>query len=571
MTDSQIHFELFIRRNVNVGWSLHLASEDRQRCIAAAEELMATSKAVAVRVSKETLDPETREFRSVTVLSKGMVEMVKPKVRRTDDDGPMCAAPSDLYSTIAREKINRLLDPWLKRQKVTAFELLHRPDLVEQLDASGMEIQHAVQKIAIPEAQNRGVSVHEVIRSFQAVIEKAVDRIIKDGRKQNFPKVAPDSFGKVLESFQDHPERSYMIGAGIARHIGEAKDWTGKISRLMDLADAAPSVGKPRALAYYMLEQPLSEILGSRGGLSEILGGDQDLGGNLGSLIRLGANDSVELMAGLDPNIARLLPPLSGEAARLCNHLSSDAFAPVRAALIRRVVSELKGPRRLRPADPAGEIVLLRALAMCLTATAGKLVTLDDVQEAFGVRSKAMVSSEFVGDYLSTCRTALAEAQALARLADNVTGVANKREAAKWIASCVGALKFEREMREGPDSPLVKLSVLADLQRAVSRAGLADADQAPCLSKIGEIGGLVEGHAKLAQALTKSSLPPVQKLIQLLRMSVGETAPRGPAADRAKIEAVKMLRQPELRPALAGAPEQFAKVRELLGTLGIAA
>jgi hypothetical protein len=182
-----------------------------------------------------------------------------------------------------------------------------------------------------------------------------------------------------------------------------------------------------------------------------------------------------------------------------------------------------------------------------------------------------MVSSEFVGDYLSTCHTALAEAQALARLADNVTGVANKREAAKWIASCVGALKFEREMREGSDSPLVKLSVLADLQRAVSRAGLADADQAPCLTKIGEIGGLVEGHAKLAQALTKSSLPPVQKLIQLLRMSVGETAPRGPAADRAKIEAVKMLRQPEIRPALASAPEQFAKVRELLGTLGIAA
>ena len=78
MSTAQVHYELFIRRSANVGWTLQFATEDRTRCLESAEQLMAESKAVAVRVTKETLDPETREFRSVTVLSKGMTEMVKP-------------------------------------------------------------------------------------------------------------------------------------------------------------------------------------------------------------------------------------------------------------------------------------------------------------------------------------------------------------------------------------------------------------------------------------------------------------------------------------------------------------
>ena len=60
------------------------------------------------------------------------------------------------------------------------------------------------------------------------------------------------------------------------------------------------------------------------------------------------------------------------------------------------VLRELMGPRRLRPADAPGEIDILRTLAMSLTATAGRLLTLEEVQTAFTERSKSLVTADFV-------------------------------------------------------------------------------------------------------------------------------------------------------------------------------
>ena len=255
MSNAQVHFELFIRRNAADGWTLHLASEDRQSCLDTAKELMGSRKAIAVRVSKETLDEETRGYRSAVILSEGMVEIVKAKRPRLEDETPLCVAPADLYTVHARDVINRLLEGWLRRKTVTAFELLHRPDLVEQLDASGVEIQHAIQKIAIPEAQARGISVHQLIRGFQTLVEQAVERVIKDGRKKTFAQITPATFPDVLVALQDHPDRSYLLGGGIAHYLGAATNWPDKLGRLLDLADAAPAMGKGRAIAFFVLEQ----------------------------------------------------------------------------------------------------------------------------------------------------------------------------------------------------------------------------------------------------------------------------------------------------------------------------
>jgi hypothetical protein len=73
----QIHFEVFSRRKVNAPWTLEQATEDRTRAIDAAEELLASSRAAAVKVCKEILDDETREFKSVTIFSKGADNALK--------------------------------------------------------------------------------------------------------------------------------------------------------------------------------------------------------------------------------------------------------------------------------------------------------------------------------------------------------------------------------------------------------------------------------------------------------------------------------------------------------------
>jgi len=572
MSGAQIHFEVFARRKVNAPWTLEIATEDRGRAVETAEEMLATGRAAAVKVTKEILDPETREFRSVTVLSKGATEVVKARKSDDLDDTPLCVTPADLYTKHARERIGRLLDGWLKRNSCTPFELLHRPDLVEQLDASGVEIQHAVQKIAIPEAQARGSSVHEVIRTFQKLIERAVERLIKDGRKQAFPQIGGSAFAAAASTLADHPDRTYLLGGGVAAYLAPARNWREKVGLLLDLAETAPPPGPSRALAFQVLEQPLSEMLGSRGGLADLLGADHDLGGSMAALTRLAAGREVNALCGIDPGIAKQIPPLTGHAARLAGWLEREEFESVRAAIVRRILRELGGPRRLRPDDPEGEIAILRALAMALTAAAaGKLVTQEEVQEAFVERCKALVTADFVERFLTGREGALSEAQALVRLAENMVGAANKRAAAAWISASVSAMRFERDLRTGPDSPAAKLAVLAELQKAVFQAGLNEADQAAAAGTIGGIGGMIEADAKLTQAIARAEAPAPHRLTLLLRLASGESAPLGPAADRAKKEAVKLLRAPEIRDGLAADPDALERVRGLMQATGLAA
>jgi hypothetical protein len=572
MTGAQVHFEVFARRKINAPWSLQLATEDRARAMESAEEMLTSGQAVAVKVCKETLDPETREFRSLTLMSKGAVEATSRRKQTELEDTPLCVTPQDLYSVHARERIGRLLDGWLRRKSVTAFELLHRPDLVEDLEASGIELQHAIQKISVPEAQARGVSTHEIIRTFQKLIERAIERVLKDGKGKAFPTLGEDSFANIVNKLSEQEaERQYVLGGGVAAFLAPAKSWSEKVGMILDLADCAPVVGRPRALALAVLEQPLAEIMGSRGGLADLLGPDLDLGASLAALTRLAAGDAIDALIAYDPTLIKSLPPLEGQAQRLSAWFRKDAFESVRAGLARRVVRELTGPRRLRPRDPDGEIAILRALAMALTAAAGALLPLEEVQNAFIERSKSLVASDFVESYLEGRDSALAEAQALVRLAENVAGPVNKRTAGRWVAALVSALRFEKELRYGPETPASKLAALAGLQRGIQKAGLSDPDGDEIVAKIGEIGGWIEADSKLIALIAHAEAPMPHRLTLLLRLASGEAAPRGPVTERAKTEALKLLRIPEARAALASSPETLERLRGLMTQAGLAA
>ncbi len=571
MSQDKVHYELFVRKTPFAPWTLDCAGEGRDRMVKQAEETLAEGRVVAVKVTKEVMDAESGEFKSFTVLAKGMVEIQKRKKDRPTDETPLCVSPSDLYTVHARERISRLLDGWLARKRVTAFELLHRPDLVEQLDASGVEIQHAIQKIAVPEAQARGVGVHEIIRGFQKLIERAVERVMKDGRRGVFKQLTPQSFAGMVERLADDPERSYYLGGSIAWYLSDAANSKEKVKLLLDLADAAPPAGRARAIALQALEQPLTEILGARSGLAELLGEELDLGANLAALTRLSAGETVAQLEPYDRSIERCIPRLNAEAARLADWLEREAFEDTRSAIAKRVLSELRGPRRLKPGDPEAEISLLRALAMVLTASAGKLLPLEDVQEAFIERSRTLTTADFVDAFLAEHDGALAEVQALVRLAENVAGAANKRSAGRWLSQKIGALKFETELRSAKESPTARLAALAELQRAAGRTGMQEAELASVVNKLGDVGGLIETDSKLVAMIGRAPAPLHQRLQMLLKLAAGESAPLGPAADRARMEAFRLIKLPEARPALADHPEMIERVRTLVASMSAAA
>lgn len=567
-----VHYEVYIRRTAPSSWVLEIATEQRSHAIDTAEDLLRDGYAAAVRVTKETLDPDTMEFNSVTVFTRGAPEVQTRRVIAEEAAGPRCGTPHDLYAPMAREQIGRVLEDWLRRQCVTAFELLHRPDLAERLDASGVELQHAIQKVAVPEAQADGKPVHDLVRHYQRLADATIERLVTTGRKSRFPNLEHHSLADLAHRLEGQSDRAFIMGGVIAGALVEQKDGRSRLSRLMDLADRAPMDGQPRAMVLVPIEQILCEMLGSRGGLADILGPSLDQGAAMAAVVRMVAPREVEILIERDPRMALQIPAVEGPAARLGARIQAGEFPLLSASLARMVLRELMSPRRLRPSDAAGEIDILRALATGLTATAGRLLTLEEVQNAFNERSKALVTADFVAAYVKTCRTVLCEAEALTRLCENVTGVANKRSAARWLSACVSSLRFESEMRQtGGQTAAQKLGVLASLQRAVRACGLSDKDESDITAAIGAVGGVVEGEARIVAMLARAPAPPPQKLSVLLRMAAGETAPLGPAADRAKAEAIKLFRAPEARAALAAAPEALAPLKTLMKAAGLAA
>jgi hypothetical protein len=565
-----VHYEIYIRKTAPAPWTLLQATEDRQQAITVAEEILADKRAIAVRVTKETLDPDTMEFASTTILTRGAPEA--PKKRVVDaDDRPNCIAPQDFYAPHARELIGRVLEDWLARNGVTVFELLHRPDLVERLEASGVEVQHAIQKVAIPESQATGQAAHELIRHYQKLVEAAMERVIAAGRKNLFLDLANRSLAEVADRLAGSADRAFVMGGVISGALVGVRGARPRLERLMDLADRAPAEGPPRALVMVGIEQILCEMMASRTNLSEILGPALDQGGSLAAVVRMVAPREIEALVRMDPKMALLMPAVDGPAARLGVRLEAGEYPILSASLARMVLRELMGPRRLRPSDPHGEIDILRTLAMSLTATAGRLLTLEEVQNAFTERSKALVTADFVQAYVDPCETVLCEAEQLTRLCENVTGIANKRSAARWLAACVTSLRFEQEMRTATQTAARKLQSLAVLNRSVRAAALSENDTEQINGAIGHVGGVVEAEAKLTAQLARAPAPPAQKLAALLRLAAGETAPLGPAADRAKAEAIKLFRAPEARAALTASPEQIGPLKSLMKAAGLAA
>ncbi|HZZ33260.1 MAG TPA: hypothetical protein VFE10_14845 [Phenylobacterium sp.] len=568
MPAANVHFEVFVRRYPDSPWTLKTATDTRTVALDEAKDLLGRGQVAAARVMRETLDPETGEFQSLTILTIGLPERPR-KIRAPEPTEPLCVAPQDLYSCHARERIGRLFETWLERHEVTPFELLHRPDLVEQLEASGVEIAHAVQKIATPEAHSRGTTLAEMTAAFKSLSERAIERLMRD-RKKGLPEVAPDSFAKTASALARDPEGAYRLGCAVAGYLAPARSWSEKVALLLDLADNAPTEGAGRMLALSVLAEPLEEIVRHETGLDNIVGGSLDLGARLAAMSRLAAASVVDKLVKVEPSVAKVTPELSDRAKRLAKWLMSEDFTGVRAAIGQRILRDLGGGRRLRPSDPEGEIDVTRGLAMSLTAAAGKLLPLDDVQAAFTARSKTLVARDFVESYLGEGATVMEEAEALVWLIENIIGGGNKREAGRWLSSLIFSLRFEREASVG-HLALERLAELAKLQRGVARCGLVEEVYKPMQAKLGEIGGAVEAEVKLVTATARSSRPALERLTTLLKMAAGETAPLGPCADRARTQALRLARADDTRAELSTAPDQVDAIRDLLRHASLAA
>ena len=572
MSHHPVHYELFTRRTPQSSWVLEMASEARDQVITAAEDMLKSGRS-AVRVTKERLDPENGEYSSVTVMEKGVSAPAK-KLKLAPTTDTVCTGPHDLYSALAREKISRLLEDWLKLQSVTAFELLHRPDLAERLEASGSELLHVVQKLAVPESHETGQDLHDLMRRWSGLIDKACTRLIQDGRKNSFPSLTPESCAALVDSLHDHPERAYIFGGALSAKLKAERRPAAKLEILLiyaGLINAWLDVHPEREWALQVIEVPVVELFAARGSLNDVLGEDTDLGGAMTIMTRLAAGREVDLIARTDARVARLIPPVTGVLGGYQDLILNNRLPHLSYHISKRLMQELKSPRRLRPSDPMGEIEILRVLALCLIAAGRDESQREDITEAFADRSRKLVSADFVTSLLETAETPAEEVDRLIWLCENMVGTANKRQAARWLSQIVSGAKFERHMRENQSSAAQRLLALAQMQGRINAAALVDRDGEEIAHKLGLIGNQIAIDVKLLAHIQRGLGSPMQKFSMLLSFAAGQSAPFGPLSEQAKAEVMRMMRDPALRAGLSAQPQILATLKPMMQAAGVLA
>lgn len=457
----QVHYELFVRRGASPGWSLQEAGESRAEILKAAETALISAYITGVKVMKETYDESTGDFMSLRIFEEGKRKF---KIAKAAEDAPPalpCLTPEDLYGVHARHTLGRLFADVLARWKLTVTELIHRADMLEKLEATGTLFQHAVQKVAIAQSNGGEQPLPQTIRALTDLADRAIQRVYKEQRARRV--VTPetvDDLNAYAEAKAGTADDVFLTGLAFAQYLKPAKSWSDKLERVLAVIAAPSPNGVAAKTLMTFADALVGELLGGAAALQELLGPVEDLGGALVAMS--------DLYLGRVPANA---PHLA--LSRLAGFFAADRLLDARTALARRVLSELKTHKRLA-AKVEDELAHLRAVTSRLVLGPQRLVPHEDIVAAVTLRSRHLVQSGPIADYLDGAPNALVKAERLVSFEVNIVGAENKRRIWDHLKPVLTSAAFDAAlMDEG--APAARLARAASIQTALLKSALAEA------------------------------------------------------------------------------------------------
>ncbi len=524
------HFEVFFKKNRKAGWTLIEALEARDAAVDKAKALIKQHPEGSARVTKEEFDEKTRVFRAFTVFEAGG--------EKYEDDGRAdkkvelaCQGPADLITPHAREAISRALRGWLTRQTCVTLELLHRTDLVERLEATGTEMQHAVQKIAIANASQSAASAQHFVKQINALVQKAVEALYAEARAGETPKLKEGELAAFARAHAAASGRERRLRASLAQRLKGSTSWREKLERVLSVAHEAAAAGDDAAWTRPIIGEFVGEVVAIEAACECLIETPGDLGVEVDVLAAIISGERDGLHASASPRGARLAQLFAADQAR-------DA----RVVLSRRILRVLLSPKRLKPSDVHAEVELTRELAERLVHSSSGLISHAEIAEAFVARSGRLLQSDAVEAFLEPAGNPGAEALALISLEDNIVGEHNKAKLAAYLRAHLGAHAFERYMRGGEGSITARLAELAGLKRQVDASGFSAKDTS-------EIGDLIDRSAAdaiqatdLFTRIEERAMPALDRAHALVKLAAMGGLPSGPVAQDAAKRAMALVR-----------------------------
>jgi len=515
---SEVHFEIFRQNHATGSWALVEVLENRDQALERARSMLQDGRATAVRVVKETFDPETGGYISLNLFEDGRVNTKKKNTKIDElEDLPVCATVDDLYMYDARAAIARTLGEWLAQNKLTVTELMHGASSLEKLDSQGMVLQHALQKIAVSRAFGSDKPVTQFIRELSELCTAGIRRVYKDDKNGVFDGGAAGKFRALAQAISEKPDSDYRLNGVLAKYLKPAKTWDEKLGLLLALMSELPEPGDARELLLTAIDSLVSEVVATPAALADLLGPNPDLGH---ALVNLAA-----LFLGADAG--ERSPAANGLAALFKHNMLNEA----RGTIAARILSELKSGKRLCALSWEKELSMLRQLAGTLVGAPSKHFSHEDLIEALSERSRRFVSHEPLLQFLHDARSSDEKVARLIAVEEDIVGPENKRELATFVLPLIGLRAFEEHLGA---SALQKLKRVAELQARVLRSGFQEVQKNQLATALDGVAKTIEERARVFASIETRFADPVDRAIALLKVASAGALAAGTVQTKAR-------------------------------------
>ncbi|VAV89751.1 hypothetical protein MNBD_ALPHA06-895 [hydrothermal vent metagenome] len=532
---ANIHYEVFVKKHRKAGWNLVLASEDRTQAIDSAKQARGAVEECSVRVSKESYDETNEVFHSVSIFTQGP-DLHQRKMRENNRVDPPCSSPDQLYTLHARRTLGRALSPWLKRNNISVIELLHRPDMAEKLAAAGFDRQHAIQKVAIVQAGAQECSVQHVVRCLTELADKATNRLRKMDKKRSLPGFQKQGYAATYQATKKHAEPEFALRHALAQALIPMQKWPDKFAFLSGCMSDALVEGEGCAASIYMLDEFISETAALPHALDALVN-EKTLGKRLDQV--------TNTLIGEPSNDA------SSAAKMLAKAITSKRLPKTQSVLAARVFRELCGPRRLFPDDFDEEVLLNRTLAARLTRVDQSLAPVDQLAEAFTIRSARLLENEAIQTMLATCNgNAAEEIHQLLQFEESIVGTQNKTKLSSYLRAVIGGHKTRTWFAKDKEKPLARIAQIARSQRAVMSAGFSKSDKAELSTLLDRLCADVLQDTGVLDAMERRKAPSIEIAFSLMKLCDGGLVTLGSCSDDICNRVLKHLRAPQVKIAL---------------------
>jgi hypothetical protein len=525
---SDTHFEIFRQNHATGSWALVEVLEDRDQALTRARSMLHDGHTTAVRVVKETFDPETGGYISLNLFEDGRVNTKKKNTKIDElDELPICNDANDLYAGRARAVIARMLGEWLAANKLTVIELIHSASALQKLDSHGQTLQHALQKIAVARAFGSDKPVTQFVRQLNELCSAGIRRVYKDDRNGAFDGGEAGKFRALVQGLSRNGDAEYRLNGVLTKYLKSATTWDAKLTLLLDLVNELPEDEDAKALLLDGIDALVAEIVATPAALAELLGPQPDLGHTLIDLVALFLGDETS--------------ERTPAANRLAGYFKRDMLCHARATAASRLLSELRGMKRLCPASWDKEILMLRRLANLLVQACGKYLSHEDVIDVFSDRSRRFVTHEPLYQYLQDARGPDEKVARLLTVEENIIGAENKRELATFILPQITMHNFEEQAGNGV---LAKLKRVAELQTRVLRSGFQEVQKNHLAAALDGVAKSIEEKARLLASLETRFPSPVERAQALLKLAGAGALTKGELQMKARKMIMAALASP---------------------------